>query len=429
MRRGLIRGIVCAALIAAISVTAFAADLTVWGIQTFSKETDELINTTLQNFAKEKGITAEYVVVPANYLNERLGAAIEGGNPPDVFMNVGDSLQYYFSLGVTENLDDVMAEINQRKIFDSIQPLLKYNGSYNAVPVEVDVVPMFFRLDHLKAVGINEAPDTWEKLREAAVAIKKARLATYPMGLGLSACNDSEACIRMVIWAYGGNLFSPDGKSAALNSPETIAAMEFLFKSFKEDRVISRSSLTWDDSGNNTAWQTGNASFVINSPSIYSWMADSNKEMFENSTMTVGPRGEGPKARPASHVSAQSFMVAKGGKNVPLAKDFLRYFFRDDNYRALINSCGGRWVPIFPSMLADMPLFANNPRLANFKGMAENGVIVGSAASSSTASADVYVSRIIPSMVGRILDDEEPIPEVVAWAHAEIGKIIAKHNK
>ncbi len=413
MRRGLIRGIVCAALIAAISVTAFAADLTVWGIQTFSKETDELINTTLQNFAKEKGITAEYVVVPANYLNERLGAAIEGGNPPDVFMNVGDSLQYYFNLGVTENLDDVMAEINQRKIFDSIQPLLKYNGQYNAVPVEVDVVPMFFRLDHLKAVGINEAPDTWEKLREAAVAIKAAKLATYPMGLGL----------------YGGNLFAPDGKSAALNSPETIAAMQFLLKAFKEDRVISRSSLTWDDSGNNTAWQTGNASFVINSPSIYSWMADSNKEMFDNSTMTVGPKGEGPKARPASHVSAQSFMVAKGGKNVPLAKDFLRFFFRDDNYRALINSCGGRWVPIFPSMLGDMPLFSENPRLANFKGMAENGVIIGSAASSSASSAEVYVSRIIPTMVGKILDDEDPIPEVVAWAHDEINKIIAKNNK
>jgi multiple sugar transport system substrate-binding protein len=426
---GFFRSLLCVALVAACSASVFAADLTVWGIQTFSKDTDELINTTLQNFAKEKGITAEYVVVPANYLNERLAAALEGGNPPDVFMNVGDSLQYYFNLGVTEDVSDVMAEINQRTIFDPIQPLLKYNGVYHATPVEVDVVPMFVRTDHLAKVGVTTVPDNWEDLRKAAVEIKKAGIVNYPMGVGLSACNDSEASIRMVVWSFGGALFSPDGKKATLDTPETHAAMEFLVKAFRDDKVISRSTLTWDDSGNNTAWQTGNASIVINSPSIYSWMADSNKEMFDNSTMMVGPKGTGAKARPASHVSSQSFMVAKNGKNIPLAKDFLRYFYRDENYRALINSCGGRWVPIFPSMFDDMPLFKDNARLANFKSMAMNGALIGYQASPSAATAEVYVSRIMPSLVGKVLDDETPIPEAVAWANAEIQKIIDKHGK
>ena len=429
MRMGFFRSILCVALVAACSASTFAADLTVWGIQTFSKATDALIEKTLQDFAKEKGVTAEYVVVPANYLNERLAAAIEGGNPPDIFMNVGESLQYYMSLGVTANVDDVMGELNAKGVFDSIKPLLAYDGSYQAVPVEVDVVPMFVRLDHLKQAGIDKTPESWEEVREAAIAIKKARIVNYPLGIGLSNCNDSETTIRMIIWAFGGGLFSADGKSAQLDTPETHAAMEFLVKAFRDDKVISRSALTWDDSGNNTAWQTGNASFVINSPSIYSWMAESNKEMLANSTMIVGPKGTGPNARPASQASAQSFMIAKKSQNIPLAKDFLRYFYRDGSYRALIESCGGRWIPIFPDMVDTMPLFTENPQLVNFKSMAQNGVVNGYRSAPTAISAEVQVARIMPAMVGKILDDNMPIPEAVAWAQKEIEKLFESHNK
>ncbi len=419
-------------VLAAVFVLAWsvsAADLTVWGIQTFSKATDALIEEQLQAFAKDKGISAEYVVVPANYLNERLAAAIEGGNPPDVFMNVGESLQYYMSLGVTEPVDDLMAELDQRGVFDSIKPLLAYQGSYQALPVEVDIVPLFVRTDYLEKAGIASIPSTWEEVRQAAVAMKKSRLANYPLGLGMSNCNDSETTIRMVIWSFGGGLFSEDGKSAQLDTPETHAAMEFLKKCFAEDRIISRSALTWDDSGNNTAYQTGNAAFVTNTPSIYSWMAESNQEMLANSTMIPVPPGEGPKARPASQVSAQSWMIARNSKHIPMAKEFLRWFYRDDNYRDLITSCAGRWLPIFPGMLDDMPLFTETPHFARFKEMATYGVVNGYRGAPTAVSAEVQVARIMPAMMAKILDDNMPVPEAVAWAHAEIQKLFDAQNK
>lgn len=428
MRTRFIRSVLSIVLIMAFAAQVLAADLTVWGIQTFSKATDALIEKTLQNFAAEKGITAEYVVIPANYLNERLAAAIEGGNPPDIFMNVGESLQYYMYLGVTAPVDDVMAELNERGVFDSIKPLLKYNDSYQALPVEVDISPLFVRTDYLKKAGIEKLPESWEEVREAAVAVKKKRLANYPLGLALSNCNDAEANIRVVIWAFGGGLFSEDGKSAQLDTPETHAAMAFLRKAFKEDRVISRSSLTWDDSGNNTAYQTGNAAFVMNTPSIYSWMVESNPEMLANSTMIPNPRGEGPLARPANQVSAQSWMIAKASKNIPLAKDFLRWFYRDDHYRALIQSCSGRWLPIFPSMLDDMPLFTDTPQFEYFKDIVNSGVVNGYRAAPSAVSAEVQVARIIPAMVSKVLDDDMPIPEAVGWANSEIEKIFAAHK-
>ncbi|MEO1019744.1 MAG: hypothetical protein AAFY56_18935, partial [Pseudomonadota bacterium] len=77
-----------AAVAALMANPAMAQDFTVWGIQTFNPDADVYIGEQVEAFGEENGVDAEYVVVPANVLNENLAAAFEGGAPPDAFMTV-----------------------------------------------------------------------------------------------------------------------------------------------------------------------------------------------------------------------------------------------------------------------------------------------------------------------------------------------------
>ena len=141
---------------------------------------------------------------------------------------------------------------------------------------------------------------------------------------------------------------------------------------FLKDRTIPRAALTWDDSGNNIAYQTGRAAFVINPPSVWYWMVDNDKSLLGNSV--DGQRAEGSRAERADRQCGRLLGVAgvEGDPKHPdFAKDWLRYFFQPDHYRAVIEKVGGRWAPIYPKMFDTLPLFADNPAFKDFKTLAQ----------------------------------------------------------
>src|ERR671919_776992 len=157
-----------------LSGPAFAADFNVWGIQTFNPDADRYIGELVSEFGEANGIEAEYVVVPANVLNERLAAAFEGGAPPDVFMTVGQQIQYYMAQGLTIPLDDVLGDMKavEGGIYENVVVQGLYEGEVQGLPIELDVVPMYARTDLLEQAG-QKLPETWDQFRTAAKAIQE----------------------------------------------------------------------------------------------------------------------------------------------------------------------------------------------------------------------------------------------------------------
>ena len=99
--------------IAGRSERARAADLTVWGLQAFNQAADEYIGQMVKDYGKSKGIDAEYVVVPATVMNDRLAASFQGNAPPDAFMQVSQRAQFYIGNNLVVPLDDVLADIRK----------------------------------------------------------------------------------------------------------------------------------------------------------------------------------------------------------------------------------------------------------------------------------------------------------------------------
>jgi multiple sugar transport system substrate-binding protein len=415
-------GLAASALMAVAAGKAYAADLTVWGLQAFNPAADAYIGELVKEYGKSKNISAEYVVVPANVLNDKLAAAFAAGAPPDAFMNVSAQGLYYMSQGLTAPLDDVLADMRKVPggIYENTMPQAIYDGKVQALPIEIDISPMFVRKDLLAKVGLS-IPQTLDELRVAAKAILKADPTIQPFGLPVSSANDAEGQIRQIIWAFGGAMFSKDGKTVTFNSPEVIAAYQFIADMFAEG-TIPRGALSWDDAGNNNAYQTGRSAFIINPPSVYAWMQANDKTLLSNTALINLPKGPGPKGRVAASIGSWLWLVPKSSKQIDHAKGWLRYFFEPTRYQQIIDKVGGRWVPIYPAMMS-MPLFKDNPDYANFGDMAASGIIDGHEGPPSAWASKVNNAKVVTQVMQKILVDRMSAKDAVAWGTAEIEKM------
>ncbi|MDW6022953.1 sugar ABC transporter substrate-binding protein [Mesorhizobium sp. BAC0120] len=403
-----------------------AADLTIWALQAFNQKADDRITEMAQEFGRERGISVEYTIVPANVLNERLAAAIQGGALPDVFMQVSPQVQYYANLGVTMPLGDILAQMRSVEggVYESTVSAVMYDGKALGIPLEVDVVPMFARKDLLQEVGMN-LPTTLEELRAASKAILEKDPTITAFGHPTGTANDSETLTRMIVWSFGGAMFNPDGTQVTWNSAETVAGYQFIADMFAEG-TIPRSTLSWDDAGNNTAYQTGRAAFIMNPPSVYQWMVDNDPDLLADTALIPIPRGPGEKGRSATMISSFAWMVSKDTKRPDDAKAWLTYFFEPKRYEEVINTVGGRWLPIYPALYTSMPLFKDNPDFAQLGEMAKNGVVDGYAGPPTAWASAVFNAKVVTQSIQRMLVDGESADAAVAWATAEIEKLKIK---
>ena len=400
---------------------AQAADLTVWGLQAFNQAADAYIGELVKEFGAAKKIDAVYVVVPASVINDRLAASFQGNAPPDAFMQVSQRAQFYIGNNLTVPLDDVLAQMRAVPggIFENQIAVGRAGDTVQALPLEVDVSPMFTRKDLLDEIG-KGVPQTWEELREDAKLIQAKHPQVSGFGMTVSNANDAEGQIRNVIWSFGGKVMGEDGKSVTFDSAETRAAYQFVADMFLVDRTIPRAALTWDDSGNNIAYQTGRAAFVINPPSIWYWMVDNDKTLLGNSMMVSVPKGPGPKGTIGNAVGSWVWQVAKASKHPDYAKEWLRFFYAPEHYRTIIEKVGGRWAPIYPEMLKQLPLFASNPAFADFDKLARNGFTDGYAGPPNVLAGRVYDANILTKVLQKVLVDHEAVGEAVSWGQKEI---------
>ncbi len=409
------------------SAAAKAADLTIWGLQTFNTKADEWLANEAKAFGKAHNADVEYDVVPANVLNQRLAAAFEAHTPPDVFMQTDGSIQYYIARGLTLPLDDVLADIRQAApggIYDNLTKAGQYNGTVQSLPLEVDVSPLFARKDLLDEIG-KPLPTTWEELRVDARDIQAKHRQISGFGMPVSNTNDAEGNLRTVIWSFGGKVMAPDGKTVVFDLPETRAAYQFVADMFLKDKTIPHSALTWDDAGNNVAYQTGRAAFVVNPPSIYQYLRDHDPKLQAGTVMISIPKGPPPHGINGNAVGAWQWAVSKDSKHQDLAKAYLRYFYDPANYKEAIQQVGGRWVPIYPEMLKQVPVFADDPATKDFAKMAETGIMNGYAGPPTPLSGKIWQANILTKTLQKILVDHMPVGDAVQWGQQQI-EVLAK---
>src|SRR4029434_6359631 len=100
-------------------------------------------------------------------------------------------------------------------------------------------------MTHFKQAGL-EPPKTWDELLRHGRILKKQG---NPVGIAVSHCADANTTFWSILWCFGGKVLEADGKTVAINSPQTEKVLEY-YKTLYQEAMESE-VLSWDDASNN----------------------------------------------------------------------------------------------------------------------------------------------------------------------------------
>jgi multiple sugar transport system substrate-binding protein len=405
-----------------------AKKIVYWHIPNFTPKADDLQKEQVYEFAKQAGVKegeVEYAVVANEQVQAKLAASIEAGNPPDVTRLYESNVQFYAGGGHLLDLTDVVDKMKKepKGIFESALVSVVYKGRAMGAPLAVNPWPVHARLDLLEKAKVDY-PKTWDEFIETSKKIQDPpRLFAFGLCLGL--VEDTTDNVMNLLWCYGGKMVEADNKTVVMNSPENVAGVKVIEAMFKTHKIIAPGSISWDNSGNNKAYQSKQAAFVMNPTSVYAYLDGNDKDLQKATGLFPVPAG--PKGT-VNQIDTWAFGAFKKNPYPELAKGLVEYLMRPDNYDKIIQSTGGRWVPVY-KRLFDSPFWKEKPAFKHFIQMAETGVPVSYAGAPTPAAGEVLNTQVVPKMIQRVLVENWAAEKALEESHKKIAEIYDRHNK
>ncbi|HET7095267.1 MAG TPA: extracellular solute-binding protein [Thermomicrobiales bacterium] len=279
--------------------------------------------------------------------------------------------------------------------------------------------------------GLADGPKTWDDLLKAGAQIKAQQ--GVQMGIGMSNEIDSRMAAQTLMWAYGSAI-QDENENVTINSPETIAAVEYMADLFKQ--TMTPEVFGWNAASNNQLLVAGRASYILNSISAYRTaqkdQPDVGKDIFFTRPL-VGPAGE-ENAWAHGHAVFIS-MIPTYSKNQDTAKEFLLHLV--DNYADACNQSELYNFPAWPSTVPDLftadGWLANDPyksdpadkleALAKANDWTTN---LGHPGPANAAMGEIFALPTLPNMMARVAQGQQSAKDSVAQAEQEIDAIFKK---
>jgi len=285
-----------------------------------------LANT--KKFTEKTGIEVRVDAEGWEDVRPKAAVAANVGSGPDIIISTFEDAHQY-----PDKLVDVTDLANYLgKKYGGWYPAAESYGkgakNWIAIPMGAAGNAIVYRESHMKAAGFDAFPKDTAGLLKLCQGLKaKGTPAGFALG---NATGDGNVWCHWLLWSHGGKLVDNKG-NVAINSPETIAALEYAKELYA---TFIPGTLSWLDPNNNKAFLAGEISLTCNGISVYyaaKTSADAKvKEMaadIQHSNMPIGPVG-----RPTELNLVFPMMVFKYSKYPKAAKEYLRFMMEKEQY-------------------------------------------------------------------------------------------------
>jgi multiple sugar transport system substrate-binding protein len=358
-------------------------------------------------------------------INARGAAEAAAGHGHDLFLFVSPPAAYAAQV---VDVADVVKEVEARHgpmiALARKSTLDPRTGRFFAFSDSYVPDPGNYRIDLWTEVGFPKGPNRWEDLRAGGRQIKE-RFGN-PVGLGLSQEVDSNMALRALLWSFGGAEQDADGR-VALNSPNTIEALEFARALYRETETPE--VFTWDPSSNNRMMLAGRASFVCNAISVTRTAERENPDLARRIGLT--PALEGPVRRIAAEHVMNCYVIWKFARNVDGAKQFLvdlvgefASVFRESEFYNF--PCYPTTVPDLGEQLANDPKADPRGKYAVLAGVLDWATNIGYPGYATAAMDEVFNTYVLPTLFARVARGEQAPQEALEIAQRELERIFKK---
>ncbi len=288
--------------------------------------------------------------------------------------------------------------------------------------------PGDYRQSLWQPVGLPQGPSTWEELLQGGAEIKRSQ--NVQLGIGMSQEIDSNMAGRGLLWSFGGAI-QDENEQVVINSPETVAAVEFMQRLYRD--TMTPEVFSWNAASNNQGLIAGQLSYILNSISAYRTSQERNPQVADDTLFVPALAG------PATDLAAQHVMynwiVPSYSRNADAAKEFLLHYtanMASATYHSKLYDFPA-WPELVPQLdgwLADDP-FGSTPsdKLAVLQGAVDWATNIGHPGPASPAVGEVFGQYIIPNMYARAARGEMNPEQTVARAEAQIRPIFDKWRR
>jgi multiple sugar transport system substrate-binding protein len=377
---------------------------------------------------RDTGMDAKVERFADNEMDTKVAAIVETGTGGDVCV-LRDFDAYLYNEKLVD-LSEVAKEVGDQwgGWYDVAQQACVVNGKWRALMFGQAPAAWNYRTNMFQAAGLDKFPDTFDDLLAAA---RKLHDKGTPIGMTLGhAPGDGRSTNYPVLWAFGGKEFEADGKTVAINSPETIKACEWYADMFK---VMDPGVTAWLDPDNNQAFLAGKVAATVNVNTIYLAARTaandpakpdaSRKELID--TMDHANWPSGPAGRFGQYnINLWGAFASSQNREGQLA--FMRAWHQPAFLDKWTKTGQSYFIPPLKG-IENRDVWPDDPKLKIFRELNKVNRLPGTPGPPTRSAAQAVYNFVLVDMFARAATGQATPQEAVAWAENEYKQIVAKN--
>ncbi len=369
-----------------------------------------------RKFTEVTGVKVQMDRASFEDIRPKAAVAARIGSGPDIILGWFDDPHRY--PGKLVDVSDVANNLAQK--YGGWYDVCKIYGmsgdQWIGLPVAVIGNEMVYRKSHVQAAGFDAFPEDFPGFMKLCKALHaKGTPPGFPLGHSVL---DGNGWAYWILFGHGAKIADEKG-NVALNSPETVAALEFVKELYP---TFVPGTLSWLDPSNNTAFFDGKASLINNGISVYysALTSDDPKrralaEDIHHSHLPIGPAG-----RPTELQGITQMMLFNYSKYQNAAKAYMQFMMEADQYNAWLKDSLG-YVGQTLKAYEKNPVWTSDPKVTVYRDVASRMLPAGYAGPLGTASAAVMADYIVMDMFAAAASGSQS-PAGAAAAAAERAK-------
>jgi multiple sugar transport system substrate-binding protein len=393
--------------------------LTIIGGNSYVPAQDGELDALVKQLSQDTGMDAKIERYADAQMDAKVAAVIESGGADVAVLRDTDPHLYANKL---LDVTDVANELDAAwgGWYDVAKQAGIVDGKWKALMLGQAPAAWNWRPDFFAAAGVSKFPDTFDELLAAA---QKLHAFGKPIGMTLGhAPGDGKSTNFPVLWAFGGKEFEADGKTVALNSPETLNAVKWYVEMFKN---MDPAVLGWLDPDNNQAFLTEQCSATVNVNTIYLAARDAADLKGDVDKKRIADWPAGPAGRFGNY-NINLWAAFSDSPNPEGAKAFLRAFFDKKFLVSWTKTGRSYFIPNFKGLDAIPEAWPDDPKLKIFRELNKINRLPGYAGPPSAAATDAVNKFVLVDMFASAATGKMKPEEAVAWATDQYKQSAAK---
>ncbi|MBI4572555.1 MAG: sugar ABC transporter substrate-binding protein, partial [candidate division NC10 bacterium] len=346
--------------------TLAAIDISLWTMRTVEAQMANLREDVAEFEKQNPGIKVTIEAVPYSVVYPKLAAAIQAGNPPNVFNNIEAMVAFLHAKGVLEPLDDVINAVGRAQFTKKYLDWVSAGGKTWGIPDWALHQAVYYRKD-LFAQKKLATPKSWSELLEVAKALNSPKDGIHGMGVPLGREYVGQQTYGAILYSAGAYVYDPaTGKYVFdKNKEKAVRALKFLVDLYKA--ASPPASVDWSWAEYRTAFVKEKVAMTLEWGAVVGQAASENPGLLDKMSIFPFPGPDASDYPPKGNFGgAYFFTVSKAdAAKVEASKKLLRFLWTPERLAKRANT---RPVFAIPPVKAafESATYQNNPMVKRF---------------------------------------------------------------